>query len=212
MANEPKLCWGGCGCLLVFHTITGAGRRRVVAFDGATGNAHHCPRPPKAPRVFVEAMQDYSEAVKCDGCGRLVCEVPTRYGVEQFEAANGKWHDCPTPNGVLKGIWKSPSVRLLEEFKKLNLSEPHSLNVIVCVRRISGTDPLYLVALKSVHGNHVCAFFTGKGKLVIGDLSVLGGIHEEQKLFTTSKDLFAWGGHGQPEHLFLPYNWLQQPN
>jgi hypothetical protein len=212
MANEPKLCWGGCGCLLVFNTITGTGRRRVVAFDEATGNAHHCPRPPDAPRVFVEAMQDYSEAVKCDGCGRLVCEAPTRYGVEQFEAANGKWHDCPTPNGVLKGIWKSPTVNLIEEFKKLNIPEPHSLNVIVCVKPILGADPLYLVALKGVHGKKECAFFFGKGTLTIGDLSVLCGVGEEQNLFTTSKDLFARNGQGQPEHLSLPHDWLQQSN
>src|SRR6185437_13931610 len=212
MANDGKLCWGGCGSFLEFHTIIGTSRRHVVSFDKATGKAHQCPRPPNAPPVFVEAMQDYSDVVRCDGCGRLVWEVPTRHGVEQFEATNGKWHDCPTPNGVLKEIWKSPTVSLLAEFKKLNISEPHSLNVIVCVKRIIGADLLYLVALKSVQGNRVCAFFVGEGGPTIGDLSILCGVGDDQKLLTTSKNLFAWDGQGLPEHLFLPHDWVKQSN
>lgn len=212
MPNKPKLCWGGCGRLLVFNTITGIGRRHVVAFDAATGEAHHCARPANAPRVFVEAMQDYSKLVKCDGCGQMVYEVPTRSGVEQFEATEGKWHECPQPSGVLTGIWNLPVISLCNACNGLNLPQPHRVMVIVCVRRILGADPLFLVALKGVRGDKVCAFFIGKGELTIGDLSALCGTGEERKLLTISQDLFAWDGEGQPEHLSLPHNWVEIAN
>lgn len=184
-----------------------------MAFDGATKEAHHCPRPANAPRVFVEAMQDYSKPVKCDGCGQMVYEIPTRSGVEQFEATDGKWHDCPRPNrGVLKGIWNSPVINLCEGCRRLNLPEPHKVTLIVCVRRILGVDPLYLVALKGVRGDKACAFFLGKGEFTIGDLSALCGKGEERKLLTVSSDLFDWDGQGQPEHLSLPHRWLETAN
>ena len=212
MPNERKLCWGGCGRFLVFRLITAAGRRRVMAFDAVNGDPHNCPRPASAPRVFVEAMQDYSKPVKCDGCGNMVYEVPTCGGVEQFDTVDGKWHECLRPHGVLKGIWNLPIINLAAGCSRFSLPKPHRLTVIVCVKRIVGDDPLYLVALKDVSGQKVCAVFTGQGQLKIGELSALCGDGHQRTLLTNSNDVFYWDGQGQPGDLTLPHNWLETGN
>src|SRR5580692_6699471 len=107
MSNDPKLCWGGCGRLVVFITKTIGRRRRFVAFDAANGEYHNCPRR-EAPKIFIEAMTDFHKPVRCAGCGEEIYEVPTCGRVTlQFDRVQRPWrtHDCSRPDGILPGIW-----------------------------------------------------------------------------------------------------------
>lgn len=210
MPNEPKPCWGGCGRLLVFITKRTNKGRRAVAFDAVTGQHHRCPRI-SAPRIFIEAMEDFSRSVNCAGCDNPVWEASTRDGIMQFEPDGWKWHNCPRPDGLLNDIWYLPVESLKNACHKSKLPEPHQFVVVVCEKPLAGNHQQHLVALKSIFGNRYCTFFIGTGQLQLGALAVLGGTGEGRRLITASSNQFSiWtaDGDGEPGYLQMPSNWL----
>ena len=172
--NEPKLCWGNCGCWLYFQVVSNRGPRRVVAFQIETGRPHSCPRPAKAPRVFVPAMVEFSESRKCE-CGEMVYEVPVRGGhyrkeIIQFNRIEWPWveHDCekyPTLPGILDFSLR----KLSDNCTGFNLPKPYKLVIVVCQKRILGQPQEYVVALKSVSGERFCCRLIGEGGIRWGD-------------------------------------------
>lgn len=154
-------------------------------------------------------MQDFSKPVRCEGCGQPVYEVPTSWGVEQFEPAGGQWHACPRPNGILNAVWKVAFVSLHDASRRLGLPEPQRFAVFICFKYLPGASPLHLVAMKTVLSQKVCAFFRGTGTLELGGITVLCGTGQDQTLLTNSKDVLRWDGEGRPEHLALSHRWLE---
>lgn len=206
MSNEPKLCWGGCGRPLIFIRTKNKGRRRVLALDAVTNEYHRCPRA-LAPPIFIEAMMDFGP-VECVGCGKMISDAPTCYGIMQFEADNWTWHNCQSL-AVLKDIWYLPVFDLDELCRRYVLPEPRRRVITVCVKRMAGDEPKYIVALKSVLGRKCCIIFVGHGKFRLGELSVLCGDGLQQKLLTDSNQIFDSHGQGQPASLGLSHRWLE---
>jgi hypothetical protein len=77
---------------------------------------------------------------------------------------------------------------------------------------MAGDEPMYLVALKSVSEERFCSFFVGNGKLVPGDLSILCGSGNEQRLLINSNNsnhILAWDWTGNADNLHLPRRWVE---
>jgi len=194
--KAAKLCWGGCGCWLVFRRSV-SGRSRIIAFDVKTRKHHRCPRQ-HSPKIFVEAMDKFSEPLKCNYCSDKFYEVPTHDGIVEVVQFDDGWksHDCPSNNRVKQLELLPDSLKILNDrCSEFKLPKPYRLVIIVCIKPIRPPDPTapnYLVALKSVSGEKFCSDFTGQGVLRLGHLSALCGNGNEQRLLTNSNHIFAW--------------------
>jgi hypothetical protein len=147
-----------------------------------------------------------------------VYQIPARNEMSQFGyalqfnqvSAKFEVHDC----GLLPGIWDYRLRSLDAERRILKLPKAQRLVSIVSSKRILGPDRLHLIALKGVAGRKSCSFFVGDGTPKCGDLAVLCGRGDEQRLLinaeSTTKSanhLLAWAAPGDSANLNLPRRW-----
>ena len=215
--SEPVDCWG-CGKPLIFRTLRDG---RVLPFLAANPTeVHICPRPAEWPPVFLPAMEDFGNKVKCafPSCRTMVYQVPARSQMKQFDyrlqferVALGL---VVHPHGLLKGIWDYRVQSLTDHLRVSSEPKPHRLVVAVSVKPIPSPEvPMQLIALKSVSGRRFCSFFIGEGSIACGDLAVVCGTGPEQRLVITcpnnSVHVVAWDGAGHPGNLGLSWHWLE---
>jgi len=210
MSNQARDCWG-CGQPLIFKTMSA---RQIVAFLAKTGEPHSCPRHPTLPPIFLPAMQDYRRKVQCPWCDAKVYQVPARHETSQTDYAlqfeqvihRPIVHKC----GHLAGIWDYTVQSIARECDTSTLPKHHRLVTLVCVKRIAGPDPLFLIALKGVSGRRSCDFFQGGGEPKAGDLAVACGRHKPT-LIINSKNAnhhLQWNALGAPEMLSMRHDWV----
>jgi hypothetical protein len=223
MQNSPKSCWG-CGQPLVFRIIKGKNGNHCIPFLAKNANVQHsCPKPAKRLPVFLPAMLDCSEKIKCE-CGAPVYRVPARNEMAQFDfalqfdATSWPWkvHQC----GFLPGIWDCNIQSLTNDCHDENLPGPYRLVIIVCVKKIAGSDPLYLFALKGVDEERECSYYrspkalsTSVLPLLCGSLAVSCGEGDKQKLLINKKNkniLLAWDSKGSSESMLQSSWWEKQ--
>ena len=206
---EPKQCWGDCGHLLVFATMNNGWRHWVVAFQICTGEAHQCSRARKYPHIFLPAMNECGVPVECNYSHRMIYGMPTRPKNQEeeiiwFDELAWPWttHDCPIHNNMLPGMMDFFPKNLSQQCQILRLPNPFKLVIIVCVKQI-GRSPLFVVALKSVLGELSCYNFRGDEEPRWGDLAVLCGSGNDQKLLTNTNCVLAFDGPADPAQLNL---------
>jgi hypothetical protein len=211
MPDQTINCWG-CGQPLVFKTMKAG---QIVAFLARNPQEpHSCPRIPELPPIFLPALVDYRKKVDCPFCPRKVYRVPARNGMDQLDYAWLFDRVCIDfevhPHNMLPGIWDYRVRSLATESRLPHLPKPRRLVSIVCTKSIVGPSPLHLIALKCVSGRKLCSFFSGPGKPACGDLAVLCGRGDKQKLLVNSGNsnhVLAWDSPGDSENLCLPRSW-----
>ena len=221
MAERSQLCWGDCGRRLIFRRNS---HGWPVAYDAEKWEvskewaAHgYCPRNMR-PKMFMEAMADFCEPIRCDFSDSDIYAVPTVRGVVLFNKLL-PWtiHVCPEHREGFPEIWDYREQEMMKRARDFGKQcEPA---VICCKKRLvsdkQSEPPLHLVALKTITGAKRCEFFKGKDDIKLGGLAVLCGDGSEQKLLTVDPPaIFEYDGssipeHLKPGHLHLPLAWLQ---